>query len=76
MQLEDRPNASFEVAAVALRQIPDPCAVGHHDRWIAAALVRVAQLRPELADLRHLRPDWADRVEAAAIAPDMQEAAE
>jgi len=24
----------------------------------------------ELADLRHLRPDWADRVEAAAIAPD------
>jgi hypothetical protein len=25
----------------------------------------------ELADLRHLRPDWADRVEAAAIAPDL-----
>jgi hypothetical protein len=25
----------------------------------------------ELADLRSLRPDWADRVEAAAIAPDM-----
>jgi hypothetical protein len=30
----------------------------------------------ELADLRHLRPDWANRVEAAAIAPDVQEAAE
>jgi hypothetical protein len=30
----------------------------------------------ELADLRSMRPDWADRVEAAAIAPDMQEAAE
>src|SRR4051812_24564052 len=30
----------------------------------------------ELADLRNLRPDWADRVEAAAIAPDLPEAAE
>jgi hypothetical protein len=25
----------------------------------------------ELADLRSMRPDWADRVEAAAIAPDL-----
>jgi glycine/D-amino acid oxidase-like deaminating enzyme len=25
----------------------------------------------ELADLRSLRPNWADRVEAAAIAPDL-----
>jgi hypothetical protein len=30
----------------------------------------------ELEDLRRIRPDWADRVEAAAIAPDLQEAAE
>jgi hypothetical protein len=30
----------------------------------------------ELADLRSVRPDWADRVEAAAIAPDLAEAAE
>jgi hypothetical protein len=30
----------------------------------------------ELEDLRSLRPDWADRVEAAAIAPDVQAAAE
>lgn len=30
----------------------------------------------ELADVRSMRPDWADKVEAAAIAPDLPEAAE
>jgi hypothetical protein len=30
----------------------------------------------ELADLRSMRPEWADKVEAAAIAPDLAEAAE
>jgi hypothetical protein len=30
----------------------------------------------EIADLRRIRPDWADRVEAAAIAPDLPAAAE
>jgi hypothetical protein len=30
----------------------------------------------ELADLRRVRSDWADRVEAAAISPDIQQAAE
>ena len=38
-------------------------------RWLEAN-------EAELADLRSVRPDWADRVEAAAIAPDVQEAAE
>jgi len=30
----------------------------------------------ELADLRRIRPDWADKVEAAATAHDIQETAE
>jgi len=55
----------LDLAATALKDRP----ASWRRRWLDLH-------QREMVDLRRVRSDWADRVEAAATAPDMQEAAE